>query len=115
MESRTLETPPSLPQEHQEQPRQSEKTDVKVYIVSNRTEELYVEKQNAGSTAPTAHENNHAESEKIAVKVYRERAETEEIAVEQQTAGHATLTAPKDIKNKLTRWLPGTSLRRLTC
>ena len=65
------------------QPRQSEKTDVKVYIVGNRTEELNVEKQNAGSTAPAANENNHAESEKIAVKVYLERAESEEIAVEQ--------------------------------
>ena len=72
-----------LPEHIQEQPRQSEKTDVKVYIVGNRTEELNVEKQNAGSTAPAANENNHAESEKIAVKVYLERAETEEIAVEQ--------------------------------
>jgi hypothetical protein len=83
VESKSLETPPSLPQEHQELPRQSEKTDMKVYIVSNRTEELYVEKQYAGNTAPAAHENNHAEFEKIAVKVYMERAETEEIAVEQ--------------------------------
>jgi hypothetical protein len=89
VESKTLETPPSLPQEHQEQPRQSEKTDVKVYIVSNRTEELYVEKQNAGNTAPAAHENNHAESEKIAVKVYKKkfakvssRNKSEELAVE---------------------------------
>ena len=113
MESKLLETPPSLPKEHLEIPRQSERTDVKVYIVSNRTEELYVEfdeedqveeanktrqnaeymltattyvhnlKQYAGNTAPADHENNHAEFEKIVVKVYMERAETEEIAVEQ--------------------------------
>ena len=43
MESKSLETPPSLPKEHQKLPRQSEKTDVKVYIVSNSTEELYEE------------------------------------------------------------------------
>ena len=67
-----------LPEHIQEQPRQSEKTDVKVYIVGSRTEE-----QNVGSTAQAANENNHAESEKIAEKVYMERAETEEIAVEQ--------------------------------
>jgi hypothetical protein len=130
VKSKLLETPPSLPQEHQELPRQSEKTDVKVYIVSNRTEELYEEidekdqvgeaiktqqnaeytltattcvhvlKQFVGNTAPAAHENNHAKFEKIAVKVYMERAETEEIAVEQQKAGHATLTVPQDIKQK---------------
>jgi hypothetical protein len=41
---------------------------VKVYIVSNRTEE----KQRVDSTAQAANENNHAESEKIAEKVYME-------------------------------------------
>ena len=101
MESRTLEAPPSLPQEHLEQPRQSKKTAVKVYIARDRTEELNVEKQNAGSTALAAPKNNHAESKKIAVKVYLVRAETEEIAVEQLKAGNAALTATKDIENKV--------------
>jgi hypothetical protein len=62
VKSRTLEAPPSLPQEPQEQLRQSKK---------------------------------------IAVKVYMVRAETEEIVVEQQKAGNTTLTATRDIKNKV--------------
>jgi hypothetical protein len=99
VESRTLEAPPSLPQEHQEQPRQSKKTAVKVYIARDRTEELTVEKQNAGSTALATPTNNRAKSKKIAVEVYMVRAETEEIAGEQQEAGIAILTAPKDIKS----------------
>ena len=86
---------------------------MKVYIVSNRTEELYVEfdekdqveeasktrqnaeyvlsattcvhilKQYAENTTLADHENNHAEFEKIVVPVYMERAVTEEIAVVQ--------------------------------
>ena len=49
---------------------------MKVYIARDRTEELNVEKQNAGSTALAAPKNNHAESKQIAVKVYLVRAET---------------------------------------
>jgi hypothetical protein len=86
---------------------------VKVYIVTNKIEELYVKfdekdqvgeasktrqnaeymltattcvcilKQNAGTTISADHENHHAEFEKIVVQVYGERAVTEEIAVEQ--------------------------------
>jgi hypothetical protein len=73
----------------------------KVYIARNRTEELHVEKQNAGSVALAAPKNTHAESKKIAVKVYLVRAVTEETAVEQLEAGNAALTATKDIENKI--------------
>ena len=44
-----------LPEQIQEQPLTSEKTDMKVYIVGNRTEE-----KNVGSTAQATNENDHA-------------------------------------------------------
>jgi hypothetical protein len=105
-------------------------TDVEDFIVSNRTEELYVEfdekhtvkeasktRQNAeyklivttsvdiikpyaGNTATADHETNHKKFEKIDVPVCLERAVTEEIAVVRLNADQATLTASKGIKNK---------------
>jgi hypothetical protein len=103
---------------------------VKVFIVSNRTEELYVEfdekyqveeanktqqnaeyvliaitsvviiKQYAGNTATANHETNHKGFEKIDVPVCLERTVTEEIAVVQLNTDHTTLTASKGTKNK---------------
>ena len=86
----------------------------------DKTEELYVEQQNAVHTALASHkyfENNCTVLKKISVQASIKTAETDELSAKEgsghnKVAAEFTETETEKISTRLQR---GTKLRRLTC